>query len=242
MTWDGLVREFNLLATGDNYLTMSIILLVMALVLFIRPRQIVSLFSASKGQWVLPGMFFFAGIVYFAGIVAMRWSAFFDPLNFRLLGPATFMIWLAFLSLVSQSEQRNWIHWRRFLVTVLSASFIMNIAYSTYTLAVDDSPTYLETVKEIKNKYEVIPTGSIVAMEDIHARYLRPEMQYIKLHFRPYFAEKESVEQFVARVTPNHAAGVFLKVGPLLPSQHDKDLVDTMEQARKEGKAFIRIE
>lgn len=243
MVWDGLVGEFNMLSTSNqDYLTASICLFLVALVLFIRPRHVKALFSIKDRQFLLPGMFLFVGFVYFVAIVAMRWSAYFDALNYRLLGPATFMVWLAFCSWIAQVKQVDWNRWKVFLTIVFGVAFLVNIVTSTYALVVDNSPNYQETVQEEKKAYEAIPSGSIVALENIHARYLRPDLQFVKIHFRPYFSEKETLDGFVERITPNAAPGVYLQVRPLFRFRYHLSLVDLMEDAVDNDEEFVRID
>lgn len=241
MLWDGVVAEFNLLAISHDYLLASITLLLIALILFVRPRHIKALFMINRSQFLLPGMFLFVGVVYFIAIVGMRWSAYFDPFNFRLLGPATFMFCLFFCGWVTQVKQRDWIRWRSFLVVVFGVAFLMNIVSSTYTLIISNTPDYQETVQQVEETYETIPSGSIVALENIHVRYIRPDLQFIKIHFKPYFAEKETLEDFVGRITPNEATGVYLQVHPLFDFRYHQSFVELMDEAVDQGKEFVKL-
>lgn len=241
MLWSGLVAEFNTLATSSNvYVTESIVVLFIGLLLFIRPRHVKALFTINKEQFLLPGMFLFVGLVYFIAIVGMRWTAHFDPFNFRLLGPATLMFWLLFCGWVTQLKHPQWVRWRNVLVVVLGVAFIMNIGYSTYTSVLSPSPNYGETVRSVEETYEGIPTGSIVAFENVHARYLRPDLQFIKVHFQPYFAENESVEAFIQRVTPNDSSGIYLQTGPIREDRYHESFVELI-RGTDEDSDFIEL-
>ncbi|MGY0691321.1 hypothetical protein ACW2QC_00850 [Virgibacillus sp. FSP13] len=242
MLWEGLTTEFNLFSnTSHDFPTATIIVLLVGLVLFIRPKQVKALFQLRKDQLLLPGMFLFVGLVYFIAIVYMRWSAYFDPFNFRLLGPATFMIWFFICSWIAQLDKRNWVRWQDFLTIVLVIAFLHNIGFSSYEAMQSTGLTYEETVEQVQQTYEEIPTGSIVALEDYHARYLRPDIQFIKVHFRPYFADIESLQAFTHRITPNHAAGVYFQYRSLVGYQYDESFVDIMQAVNESGDEFVEL-
>lgn len=232
MVYRGIRGEINILSTSSQvYFTESLLLIVVAIVLFVRPKHIAALFQLPKEKLLLPGMFLFAGIVYTLAIVYMRWNSHFDPLNFRLLAPATLMFWLFIISWFAQLDKESWKRWRNSLLVMFSVALLMNVGYKTYTSALSPSADYQDTIAEVEAMYEEIPSGSIVAFENIHARYLRPDLQYVKVHFRPYFATKETVDEFLGRVTPNSAAGVFLQVKSISESRYHESFVELMESA-----------
>lgn len=234
MLRQGLIAEINMLATSSQvYVVESMIVLLVGVVIFIRPRHVKALFTLDRDDFLLPGMFLFVGLVYFTAIVYMRWNAHFDPFNFRLLGPFTLMVWLFVSSWVGQVKR-----WRVLLYAVLGIALVMNIGYRSYTSFLSPSADYLETKQQVQEKYQAIPAGSIVAFESIHARYLRPDIQYVKVQFQPYFAEKESVQAFIERVTPNRAGGVFLESGPIRKDRYHQSFINIMEDAED---AFIRV-
>src|SRR5699024_11316123 len=61
----------------DDSITFSIIIIILALIIFVRPRHVKALFSIPRRDFLLPGMFLFVGVVYFIGIVYMRFTAYF---------------------------------------------------------------------------------------------------------------------------------------------------------------------
>ncbi|GAB4074281.1 hypothetical protein GCM10028778_17840 [Barrientosiimonas marina] len=234
MLRDGVLSELDLFSVEMNgSLLASVVLVVLALVLFVRPRYILRLFRLPREQWLVPGLCLFVGAVYFTGIVAMRWSAFFDPFNFRLLGPATFMLALALVSWIAGVDKRAWPSWRRALTLVFGVVFLVTVAYPVYSAAESDEATYRETAASVSETYQAIPEGSIIAFENIHARYLRPDIQFIKVHFRPYFAEPESLTEFRERVTPNDAAGVYFQHESLQGYDYDASFEIMMQDNDK---------
>ncbi len=242
MLWRGILAEVNVLATSSQvYINESLILLVVALLLFIRPRHIKALFTLDKEKWLLPGMFLLVGIVYFTAIVYMRWGAHFDPFNYRLLGPATFMAWLFLASWFAQTNGDGWKRWRLFLFVVLGVALVMNVGYRTYTSVLSPSPDYADTKNKVTALYEEVPEESIVAFENIHARYLRTDLQFIKVHFQPYFATKETVDEFLERVTPNNAAGVYLENHPIREDRYHESFVELIDANKDDGN-FIQID
>jgi len=212
------------------------------LIIFVRPRHVKALFSIPRRDFLLPGMFLFVGIVYFIGIVYMRFTAYFDSFDFRLLGPATFMFSLFIMSWISTVDKRDWHHWQLFLSVVLLIACVKNVILPTYEAWHSDEPTYKETVQHVQDDYKAIPQGSIMAFENIHARYLRTDIQFVKIHFKPYFAEAESVQDFANRVTPNTAAGVYFQQKHL-SSHYDfgSGFVEMMEDAKEENQSFINL-
>lgn len=235
--------EVNFLSIElDDPLMYSLIVVALALVIFIRPRHITGLFSIRKEDFLLPGMFLFVGIVYFIGIVYMRFSAYFDSFNFRLLGPATFMFVLFFVSWIAMVDKRKWHHWQLFLTSIFLIACVNNLVLPTYEAWKSDEPTYQETVQQVREDFDVIPKESIVAFENIHARYLRTDIQFIKVHFKPYFAEPESLEEFTERITPNNAAGVYFQKKSLVGYDYDSSFVKIMEKAEDTDQTFVQLE
>ena len=243
MLRESLISEVNIFSVDlkASFIGM-IVITIIAIVLFIRPRNIISLFKLRKDQYTGPVLFLLTGTIYMIAIVYMRWSAYFDTFNFRLLAPATFMFWLFIISWTTQLENRDWKRWRGAVGLILISAFIFNIGYITYTAKNENTPTYKETTRKVNATYEQIPKDSIVAFENFHARYLRPDIQFIKVYFRPYFGSVESVHQFKERITPNNAAAVFLQEKSLYGYQFDRSFVDLMEQAMNEEKDFIKLD
>ncbi|GGK04743.1 hypothetical protein GCM10007063_28870 [Lentibacillus kapialis] len=232
MLREAILSELNLFAieTGEVSLYWTIGLILTALIIFIRPRHLLPFIYVLKRHFLVPGLFLFVGSVYFVAIVTMRWTAYFDPFNFRLLGPATFMFALFIVSWVSEVEEKAWTAWKRSLVFVFVIAFIFNIGRPVYMAIISDEPTYKETVVQVEETYSVIPEGSIVAFENIHARYLRLDLQFIKVHFRPYFAEPETLDAFRGRITPNTAAGVYLQRKSLKGYNYHNSFENKMKQ------------
>jgi len=243
MLKEAVLAEFNFLSVeiGDP-LTISIIVLLVALVLFVRPRHVKALFTIRRSDFLIPGMFLFVGLVYFIGIVYMRATAYFDSFDFRLLGPATFMFALFLVSWIASVEKSAWRHWKNFLVVVFMVAFLNNIGIASYETWKSAAPSYKETVADVQKDYEAIPYGSIVAFENIHARYLRTDLQFIKVYFKPYFAEPESVGEFTDRISPHDASGVYFQTKPIVYYDYDESFIDMMEQAEEEDKKFIKLE
>ncbi|QDP41601.1 ArnT family glycosyltransferase [Radiobacillus deserti] len=241
MLWNGIVVEWNLLSiSSEVYVWWSASLVLATFLMFVRWSSIKALFSKElPGKRYVPLFFLFAGTIYFIAIVGMRWTSQFDPFNFRLLGPATFMFALALVSWFVQTEGIHWVRWRRFLLALFAMTVVMNIGLSTYQAVTSNDTDYMDTRRTVLATYQEIPSDSIVAMENIHARYLRPDLQYIKVHFKPYFKEKESVEAFLDRVTPNKAEGVYVEHKALSPHRYHESFVQLMEE---NSAHFIRLE
>lgn len=243
MLWQAVIAEFNMLATtSDIYGILSTVIIIIGFILFIRPKHVKRLFLMDRKQFLVPGLFLLTGAIYFIAIVYMRWTAYFDPFNFRLLSPATFMTGLAIMSWISQVTSQDWKHWRRFVIFILGVAFMMNIGYKTYAAISSSDPNYMGTRTQIQKMYEEIPAGSIIAFENFHARYLRPDLQYIKVYFRPYFAENESVDDFLERITPNQAAGVFFENGAIIRKNQYHDSFDRLAVQAAKGADFIKME
>ncbi|MFC2947537.1 ArnT family glycosyltransferase [Virgibacillus sediminis] len=242
MLWEGILAELNYLSLwNDEFLWVSIAVLVIGGLMFLRGREFKRLFTLPASSLVLPGMFLFGAIVYYAAIIYMRWTAHFDPFNFRLLGPGTLMLMLAIIAWASQTGQRPWRRWRSFFQVVFGAAFLVNIVWNSYTLVQEPSPNYADTREQVKETYEQVEPGSIIAFENVHARYLRTDLQYIKVHFQPYFAENESLEEFLNRITPNEAPAVLLENDDTIRShRYHESFTELAEEAGQEPN-FIKI-
>src|SRR5699024_7831621 len=158
-------------------LTISIIVLLVALVLFVRPRHVKALFTIKKSEFLIPGMFLFVGVVYFTGFVYMRAIAYFDSFDFRLLAPATFMFALFLVSCVASLDKPARRHSKNFLILVFKVAFVNHIGMASYETRKSEESTDKETVLEVQQDSEAIPYGSIVGFQNIHARYLRLDLQ-----------------------------------------------------------------
>ncbi|MCG1027004.1 hypothetical protein J5S49_01705 [Virgibacillus halodenitrificans] len=242
MLREAIVMEGNIFSSVEHVSFLwTIIVVLLALIVFLRPKRLFQLFQTERQRLVLPGLFLAVGIIYLIGIVYMRWTAYFDTFNFRLLGPATFMVAFSLCSWIAMTDKRTWLPWRRVPMFVFTATFIVNVLYPVYTSIKTEEQTYKETIDEVKSDYEAIPQHSIVAFENIHARYLRLDIQFIKVHFRPYFAEAESIEAFHERITPNNTAGIYLQVKSLRGYHYGKGFEKMMEQGLEEGKTFLSL-
>ncbi|SFD86349.1 hypothetical protein SAMN05216238_10513 [Lentibacillus persicus] len=223
--WDLFTIE---LGEASLYWTFGLILA--ALMFFTRIKHLRAFLQVLRGNFLVPGLFLFVGSVYFIAIVAMRWTAYFDAFNFRLLGPATFMFALFFVSWAAGVEGKTWTAWKRALVVIFGVTFIVNVGQPVYMAITSDEPTYKETIAEVEETYRAIPEASIVAFENVHARYLRMDIQFVKVHFRPYFAEPESIDDFRERITPNSAAGAYLQRKSLKGYDYHKTFDNKMGQ------------
>lgn len=242
MLKESIMSELHLFSVqiGDSLLFPFVIVLGL-LLLFIRPRHFRALFQIEKRLFLLPGLFLLVGFVYLVAIIYMRATAHFDALYFRLLGPATFMFILFLISWVIMLPKQYWRHWNILLTALLIVTLTFNLGFSLYETITKDKPTYKETVQTIEKQYEEVPQNSIVALENIHARYLRTDIQFIKVHFTPYFAEAEPVDDFLNRITPNSASGIYLQRKYLLNYGYDDSFIKLVEKAEKEKKLFIKL-
>ncbi|GAA0486989.1 hypothetical protein GCM10008986_10530 [Salinibacillus aidingensis] len=240
MLYEGIMGEMNIFSTDSNiFMQESLIFVLLSVFIFIRWKHIKSLFQIQ--QYHIPFLFLFTGMVYFIVIVYMRWSAYFDPLGFRLLAPTTLMVWLFLVGWIAQVKEEAWRRWRSTLIVILGAACLFNIGYKSFTSLQDATPTYQETISEVEEMYNNLPEDSIVAFENIHARYVRPDLQYIKVHFRPYFAEDETYKHFMNRITPNHAQGVYFAVPTFKEYRFHQSFVELMENAEAR-EDFIKVE
>lgn len=238
MLKNGLIAEFNLFSVSSEiYLKLTIMVLILSVLVFLRPKHLLGLFRSGSGDHLAAQIFSMIGGLYLIMLALMRFQSHFDPFNFRLLGPATLMFWLGIFAYIRTKEV--WPRFRMMFLAVFLVCFYMNIGYQTYLAAVSPSNSYPETREEVLKLYEEIPAESIVVFENIHARYLRPDLQYIKPYFTPYFPEKESAEEFLRRIDENHARGVYVHVRPLREDRYHKSFIDLMKD--HQGETFVQI-
>lgn len=150
-------------------------------------------------NYLLEKIFFTIGIAYLFFIILMRWLSYFDGYSYRLLGPGTILIFIAFLGYLVKSKiifDNKWI--KLFLITFSSISILINSIY--FTIKKYNDGTYKETISKFEYQLRNIPTNSIIVFPDKHLNYMRLDLNYATPFYKPYFKKQESIDEFLKRL------------------------------------------
>lgn len=181
------------------------------------------------------------GLIYWLAIVFMRWTSHFDNFNFRLLGPATLLLTIALLAFIQFNIQRNRVYFIGF-TTLFLLAFMYN-SNEQLIPQMKNNITYQETIDTIVEKYQFLPSESIIVFANRHIDYLRTDVSNIRPYFTPYFAYQETMEQFLERLEKNHASttsAIYIEVDQNLSRYYFHESIHTfMEEHRDEQ--FVKI-
>ena len=145
------------------------------------------------------------GVCYLLCIIAIRWVFYFNEYSFRLLGPGSFLLFVALINYIENGSNKNLFEVFKKIILILSGiSFFLYVPLKTY---VRYEPSYQETLKVFDLKYNQIPVGSVLAFETSkHIKYYRNDIIVKK----PLF--EESVDDFYNRVNPEKNKKVFMEI------------------------------
>jgi hypothetical protein len=145
------------------------------------------------------------GVSYLVCIVTIRWFFYFNEYSFRLLGPGSFLLFMALINYFENVSSEEIFEIVKKNIAIFAAiSFLLYVPVKTYSRY---EHSYQETLDILNLKYEKIPAGSILAFEtNKHLKYFKKNI-IIK---RPLF--KETVEEFFERVNPEKNKRVFIEI------------------------------
>jgi hypothetical protein len=164
-----------------------------------------SLEVKSNSGYSISKIFFITGLLYLLCLVVVRWIFYFNEYSFRLLGPGTFMIFVAIISYLKERlNQKSFRNFKQIIVILTLISFILYVPIKTY--ARFEQP-YNETLQQLNHKYEAIPSGSILAFEtNKHLKYYRSDITIKK----PLISE--SLTEFFNRVNKSNTNRVYVEI------------------------------
>jgi hypothetical protein len=161
--------------------------------------------------------------MYFLFLIYLRWTSHFDMFDYRLLSPASFLIFLSILSFIEKEQNE---HLFKNFKQVLFVSAIMSILINSGFFDIarnENSLTYPKTVTRISRFYEKVDDNSIILCGDLHLQYLRPDIQVLSIKNKPLFESDESFQQLLLRSGFGGKRAIYLDVNRA-PLNYSKDL------------------
>ena len=125
--------------------------------------------------------------------------------SFRLLGPGTFLIFVSIISYLRDYLNKQSFRDFKIIIIILTiVSFLLYVPIKTYARY---DQTYSKTLMQLNERYDAIPSGSILAFEtNKHLKYYRSDL-IIK---KPIAGE--TIYDFYKRVNKSNSRRVFLEI------------------------------
>ena len=225
---DGLSAMF-----GDyfGYTIFLIVILLQYSVFYLIFKKYSSYNTQIKKRLSIQKLFLIIGLLYYGAIVIMRWTSSFDPLDYRLLIPGTFLI---LVSIILYSKES--LNPKGFYRFKLSFIMIAVLSFGIYTLKPFIRPvlmnaeirTYRNYVNELREETENIPPTSVIITTNEHLNYIRPDLIRINLTSEKITLEDiENWHSFILRLQKNHTnKSIFIYAENLGPTKKIADLYD----------------
>jgi len=158
-----------------------------------------------KNTFSISNIFFMTGLLYLICLIVIRWFFYFNEYSFRLLGPGTFLIFVAIISYLKEHlSSKSFGDFKKIIVLLTLISFILYVPIKTF--ARFEQP-YSETLNQLNQKYQVISPGSILAFErNKHLKYYRSDLTIKK----PLISE--SISEFYNRVNKSNINKVYVEI------------------------------
>lgn len=175
-----------------------------------RKRIFTSISNKVKGQVSLPFIFGLVGFVYLLFIILMRWRTHFDTLNFRLLAPGSFLIFIAFIKYIEDKTTAKFFNF--FKILLISTSLLSFIYNVPLIIRWENSITYNENIKSIKKRYNKIEKNSIIIFGNEHLMYLYSDLIVLIPKFKPLYSKNERMFELFLRINSNNKRNIYLEV------------------------------
>jgi hypothetical protein len=168
------------------------------------------------------------GLLYCVGMIGARWLVQFDPVDYRLLGPASFLIWLALVSSVINSGKPRLIKaFSKALAALALVSCVDRLQSAQFTATSKDS--YPAHMISIERQYSSVPAGSIVVFAPREIYFLRADLIPAIPYFWPYYPQRETWPDFLRRVGA-FGRPVFVDVPEAIDEKFDTTVLTTVSQ------------
>ena len=224
------------------------------LYLFLKIKKQLKIKIINENKSYLWFIFFSLGLTYSFYVILTRWFTHFDPFNYRLFAPATFLFLAAFISYMEfNHSQQVFKQVKVFFLIIGIVSYLLNaplITIKTYLQRPKNNRTYYDTIKRLNTLYSQIPLNSVVVYANKHMAYLRPDLIRIMpfdLRFGYYPRRKETMHEFLDRVNrlfPHKKIYFQIKGDETLKTKGNKDkLHKTVIEFinNHQGKEFVQI-
>lgn len=176
--------------------------------------------------------FLLVGGFYLAGMIVLRWTSFFDPFGYRLLGPGTVIVLIGvFAGLLAYRPTL-----RGPVLIGLAGMATLSLAVHAMMLRGNAAPGGYQAGAETRAEaYAALPPGAIVLYGLRHLRYQRPDVHLFNPNRHSDMGEEDPVDVLMAELDPSRPvylelARWALEAEETAPSQALRDLITTCER------------
>ena len=119
------------------------------------------------------------GAFFWATMAVLKFRVYFNPLDFRLLGPGTLLVSAAAfgaLAALGVSQHRTAV---AAVTTVIVATVIHSCLYTPWQDYRANGRLFTDRMETIHRRYEDVPAGSVVLRGSLHLLFLRPDLMVV---------------------------------------------------------------
>ena len=172
--------------------------------------------------------FFLTGVCYLisiVGSVVMRKVPSAELLSGRLLVPATPLFVIGLLSYL-QFNRGQGSRLTKYWLPIPVSSFLLNVVlFPFYSTFVVGQKTYVDHVAMIQEKYKVIHRGNVLIGNNDYARFLRPDIHYIRLY------QVNLLDEIIRKQCSRGVREIYIDIGADLHIlSYDYTLVENFER------------
>ncbi len=228
----GIIQEF-LIPFTDLTLKTSFFLLFEILILFILihftdKKKILSKIKTNENSFKFILLFLFIGISYWISLIFLRWRFYFDDLDYRLLGPGTFIFWIIIIYVLLNYTSKKV---RKIFIISLILLSLVSFTYNTlYILHLDVSKNkpYNSNIARLTKKYKTLPKASAVIFGNKHIIYIRTDI----IDVQPYhFKDSIKLNDLIKKL--NKFNNIYMEI------PKDKRTIDDIKQLDPSVFSFI---
>lgn len=192
--------------------------------------------KANSNNYRLEIIFSIIGIVYLFFIILMRWLSQFDEFSFRLLGPGTILLYIAFFGFLIKQKvfnENKWLKQYVFLFSIMS--LLINGVYITVKHYYKNG-SYYENMDKLIFEIKEIPVNSSIIFPDKHLKYLRLDLSFYTPYYKPYYEIQETWNNFLNRIDcGNKKLYIYTAYKEIdVSGRFHKSVIDAYESLTKE--------
>ena len=149
----------------------------------------------------LSNNFLCSGVLYLIIVFFWRLTIWFSPFSYRILFPATLLIFIGIILKLISKEDRWGKEFKRIYVVfcfIAMSSFMFNIIYKQ---TIYNEITYQQNIERIMEKYNQVEEGSAVIFGERQLDYKRTDIIPLKPYYLPLFSKVETKNEFNERIS-----------------------------------------
>ena len=149
----------------------------------------------------LSNNFLCSGVLYLIIVFFWRLTIWFSPFSYRILFPATLLIFIGIILKLISKEDRWGKEFKRIYVVfcfIAMSSFMFNIIYKQ---TIYNEITYKQNIERIMEKYNQVEEGSAVIFGERQLDYKRTDIIPLKPYYLPLFSKVETKNEFNERIS-----------------------------------------